>query len=429
MPLTRRATAVVGAALLLTAIVIAPTAVAAPASAATTICNKYCDGRDPALSPGDRQPVDHLDLRTRHHHPLRRRRRDGLGIDHQRQPDRRGLARPVLRRRPDLGRRAANSATPRSRPGTPAGVPLMYNVDDWNNLGVGALRACGKAGNRPDIACTTWSRTTWNAGNRQTAAATALMEFYDLGTGLFDTTGWWNSANALTAIIDNVAGHRHGQLRVRHREHVQRPASTRRAATSATTYLDDTGWWGLAWVDAYDLTGDGRYLTTARADADYMDQYWDGTCGGGIWWSTAKTDKNAIANSLFLELNAALHNRIAGDTTYLARANAEWTLVLRHRDDQQLPPGQRRARPEHLPQQRPAGLVVQPGRSARRPGRDVQGDRQPELPDHRAAPGERVNHQRGPQPRRHPQAIRAKPATAAATARRSRAPTCADSAR
>src|SRR5512139_599002 len=31
--------------------------VPAPADAATTICNRYCDGRDAALAPSDRQPV------------------------------------------------------------------------------------------------------------------------------------------------------------------------------------------------------------------------------------------------------------------------------------------------------------------------------------------------------------------------------------
>src|SRR3954464_786572 len=41
---------------LLFAAVLVP-ASAGPAEAATTICNRYCDGRDAALAPADRQPV------------------------------------------------------------------------------------------------------------------------------------------------------------------------------------------------------------------------------------------------------------------------------------------------------------------------------------------------------------------------------------
>ena len=59
----------------------------------------------------------------------------------------------------------------------------MFNVDDWANRGVGVLRACGRAGDRAEIACTPWARVTWNAGDRRFLAI--ARERYGWTIGLF----------------------------------------------------------------------------------------------------------------------------------------------------------------------------------------------------------------------------------------------------
>ena len=74
-------------------------------------------------------------------------------------------------------------------------------------------------------------------------------------------------------------------------------------------YYDDEGWWALAWIDVYDLTHEERYLGMAVAIFKDMAQGWDGTCGGGIWWSKERKYKNAIANELFLSVAAHLARR------------------------------------------------------------------------------------------------------------------------
>jgi hypothetical protein len=56
-----------------------------------------------------------------------------------------------------------------------------------------------------------------------------------------------------------------------------------------TTWFDDNGWWGLAFLDAYQATGNPRWLVDAQIAQNFISvSGWDTTAGrpGGIWWNT-----------------------------------------------------------------------------------------------------------------------------------------------
>lgn len=182
------------------------------------------------------------------------------------------------------------------------------------------------------------------ARHRADLGVTALQQWYNPSTGLYNTTGWWNSANAITAVTDymRAGGSRHYRSVLkntfRHAQ-VEVPKDRRIDPKKEMTgfpgflnkYYDDEGWWALAWIDAWDLTHDKRYLTTARSIFDDMAASWDQTCGGGIWWSKDRNYKNAIANELFFSVAAHLASRVpaADRANYANWATQEWNWFQR----------------------------------------------------------------------------------------------------
>jgi predicted alpha-1,6-mannanase (GH76 family) len=142
-------------------------------------------------------------------------------------------------------------------------------------------------------------------------AVSVLQKWYVPETGIYKSTGWWNSANAITTLANysRVAGTK---------EFVPVFANTLEKAQTGpdgavgflNKYYDDEGWWALAWVDVYDLTGDEKYLRQAWSIFKDMQLGWETeSCGGGVWWSKDNKDKNAIENELFLSVAASLANR------------------------------------------------------------------------------------------------------------------------
>jgi len=150
-------------------------------------------------------------------------------------------------------------------------------------------------------------------------AVDALQRWYNPRTGLWKTAGWWNSANALTAVIQY--SQRTGEGRYRYV--VERTFGRARRVNPgfSNRYYDDDGWWALAWIAAFDLTGEARYLDQARALFAGMAAGWDDVCDGGLWWTRRKTYKNAIPNELFLLIAGRLHQRAGGCLDWALR---EW---------------------------------------------------------------------------------------------------------
>ena len=223
----------------------------------------------------------------------------------------------------------------KGRVSTPAGATgtqtVEINIDDpLERLAGGAVRACGRAVTGQNGSCTAWARAD---AVPTRAAADALMWSYDPYNAWWPSS-WWNSAVALMSTIDYMRGSGDTSYewivdRTFQVNKAAFPAGARSSDAIQGDFIsqatDDTEWWALAWIDAYDLTGNRTYLDEAVTIMNHVSTLWDtSTCGGGVWWNTQKTYKNSVTNALYVDLTAALHNRIAGDTTWLSRADTAW---------------------------------------------------------------------------------------------------------
>lgn len=143
------------------------------------------------------------------------------------------------------------------------------------------------------------------------------LQWRDLNTGVWETAGWWNSANVLTALIQYAKQNNRRDLwpviddvfeKSRHYKVGEDDAGNPRYCDDyANDFYDDRGWWALAWVDAYLLTSHAKYLNMAETIFRGMTNGWTDDLGGGIYWKRNPHQyKNAIANNLFGLLAARL---------------------------------------------------------------------------------------------------------------------------
>jgi len=203
-----------------------------------------------------------------------------------------------------MRRRDAASLSRRSRPANPTATAAVVAVGVVITTLVGLIVPAALG-----------------ASNPLKAGVAELLTYYSSETGLIGTS-WWQAAVALSTVetyAQTTGDHSYDGA-------IVSAFALNGAGDFENDSDDDTAWWALVWLQAYDLTHVTAYLSTAETDADYIHRAWDSACGGGIWWQrNPRSYKNAITNELFLELTAWLHNSISGDTKYLRWAEAEWS--------------------------------------------------------------------------------------------------------
>ena len=151
---------------------------------------------------------------------------------------------------------------------------------------------------------------------------------------------WWSAANAVEVLLDfmNATGRSDYDAKIASLFEMNRDTRNRWPAVAAelkrrgswseadekalaqkmgwksirdfsNEYMDDSGWWALAWLKMFDRTHDGKYLATAKTIHAHMAKFWRPDKNGGVMWSEEKLVPNAIENSLFLVLSARLYER------------------------------------------------------------------------------------------------------------------------
>lgn len=99
------------------------------------------------------------------------------------------------------------------------------------------------------------------------------------------------------------------------------PAPTR--GNGNDKYYDDNQWMVLAFMEAYELTGDARYRDRALETLRFSLSGWDEELGGGIWWHEGHKDesKNTCSNAPAAVACLVVARTQSGKD---ARENVEW---------------------------------------------------------------------------------------------------------
>lgn len=179
------------------------------------------------------------------------------------------------------------------------------------------------------------------AERAEEAQAQLTTSFWDENRGLYnnaapcmlqlctDPFNYWWLAHAVDVLVD-------GYERTEDEQYTEQLAKlyegilNRNAGVFPNEYYDDMEWMALAWLRAYDATGEERYKEAAIVLWEDIQKGWNDELGGGIAWRKTQLDyKNTPANAPAAILAARLYQRF-GDAADLAWAEKIYQWQKEH---------------------------------------------------------------------------------------------------
>ncbi|KAF5354746.1 hypothetical protein D9756_005252 [Leucocoprinus leucothites] len=157
--------------------------------------------------------------------------------------------------------------------------------------------------------------------------------YFNSGNGQYTGGSLWTDANTVEDLHNLMLARNSDDF-----SNVAAQSTIGRAALSNANWQsiingsnDDAGWIVLALWKIGDYMGArGRdpapYNNAGNTIYNMIAGQWDDTCGGGVWWSTAHTYKNAITNELFLLTSANGYLRFR-NSSYLVNAQKTWNWL------------------------------------------------------------------------------------------------------
>lgn len=174
------------------------------------------------------------------------------------------------------------------------------------------------------------SALAFDSRDADTAFDAYNSRFYVVNNGLAhykeSTRGgrssFWEQAEEIEMIEDAYERTHDPAIRLMIVESIAGFVDAHHAVWTRNDFNDDITWMTIACARGYLETGYSAYRDLAKQNFDAMyTRGWDGALGGGLWWSTDKTCKNACINGP-AAIAACLLCQITGDESYLNKAKA-----------------------------------------------------------------------------------------------------------